>query len=141
VVLYPSSAEGFGLVPYEAAALGTPSTFTRFGPLAEIADITDSPRDWRAISYAEDVVTLLTNETQSELRIESLRRSIAEHPWHQFARSLVDFFLVTSRRPSVLTSTLASRPGSASAMQADVAPGAPRRAIRRIRDLTRRWSG
>ena len=33
----PSSSEGFGLVPYEAAALGTPTVFTDFGPLREIS--------------------------------------------------------------------------------------------------------
>lgn len=38
--LYPSSAEVFGFVPYEAAALGTPSTFTNFGPHKEIARLT-----------------------------------------------------------------------------------------------------
>ncbi len=32
LVLYPSSAEGFGLVPYEAARFGTPTLFTRFWP-------------------------------------------------------------------------------------------------------------
>ncbi len=37
LVLYPSSAEGFGLVPYEAARFGTPTLFTRFGPLHELA--------------------------------------------------------------------------------------------------------
>ena len=41
VVLYPSSAEGFGFVPYEAAALGTPSSFAHFGPLAELSGVRD----------------------------------------------------------------------------------------------------
>ena len=38
-VLYPTSAEGFGFVPYEAAALGAPTVFTDFGPLAEISGV------------------------------------------------------------------------------------------------------
>ena len=33
----PTSAEGFGLVPYEAAWVGTPTVFVPFGPLAEMA--------------------------------------------------------------------------------------------------------
>lgn len=33
VVLYPTSAEGFGLVPYEAARFGTPTVCVGFGPL------------------------------------------------------------------------------------------------------------
>ena len=47
LVLYPSSAEGFGLVPYEAARFGTPTLFTRFGPLQELApDIPVAAEDW-----------------------------------------------------------------------------------------------
>ena len=43
VVLYPTSAEGFGFVPYEAAALGTPTVFTDFGPLREISGLGGLP--------------------------------------------------------------------------------------------------
>ncbi len=47
LVLYPSSAEGFGLVPFEAARFGTPTLFTRFGPLQELApDIPVAAEDW-----------------------------------------------------------------------------------------------
>ena len=138
VVLYPSSAEGFGLVPYEAAGLGTPSSFTRFGPLAEVADVTDSPRDWRVTSYAEDVVALLTNPTKAERRIESLRDSIAEHSWHDFARTLVDFFMATSQRPSVLTSALTAASPPESAVTTGQLSNMPMRAVQRLRALRRR---
>ena len=37
ICLYPTSNEGFGLVPFEAARFGTPTVFTRVGPLAEVA--------------------------------------------------------------------------------------------------------
>ena len=36
IVLYPTSAEGFGFVPFEAAALGTPTVSVAFGPLLEV---------------------------------------------------------------------------------------------------------
>ena len=35
LVLYPTSAEGFGLIPHEAAAFGTPTVVVPFGPFAE----------------------------------------------------------------------------------------------------------
>lgn len=38
ICLYPTSNEGFGLVPFEAARFGTPTVFTRVGPLAEVLD-------------------------------------------------------------------------------------------------------
>ena len=31
-VLYPTSAEGFGLLPFEAASFGTPCVHVAFGP-------------------------------------------------------------------------------------------------------------
>ena len=37
LVLYPTAAEGFGLVPFEAARFGTPTVSVRFGPLAEVS--------------------------------------------------------------------------------------------------------
>jgi glycosyltransferase involved in cell wall biosynthesis len=108
VVLYPSTAEGFGLVPYEAAALGTPSTFTRFGPLAEIANVTDVPKTWSVDAYTEDITSLLRDEDRAAGRVAALQQSIAHHTWAGFARQLVDFFVLTAQRPAVLTSALGS---------------------------------
>ena len=62
LVLYPSSAEGFGLVPFEAARFGTPTLFTRFGPLQELApDIPVSADDWSPETLAEAADSLLSD--------------------------------------------------------------------------------
>jgi glycosyltransferase involved in cell wall biosynthesis len=37
LVWYPTSAEGFGLVPFEAAVFGTPTVAVGFGPVEELA--------------------------------------------------------------------------------------------------------
>ena len=60
-VLYPTSAEGFGLVPFEAAALGTPTAFVRFGPLAETLPDVDACAAWQVRAFADHVFRLLAD--------------------------------------------------------------------------------
>ena len=91
VVLYPTSAEGFGLVPYEAAALGTPSTFTDFGPLREVSGVAGLPTGWSLEAYAADLVSLLSDSAAAQARVAALRHAIARHTWAGFAEELVAF--------------------------------------------------
>ena len=58
-VLYPTSAEGFGLVPFEAAHFGTPTVAVDFGPLREVnawragrRRATGAPPNWRRATEA-----------------------------------------------------------------------------------------
>ena len=92
VVLYPTSAEGFGLVPYEAAALGTPSTFTDFGPLREVSGVAGLPSGWSLEAYAADLVRLLSDPADAQARVAALRQAIARHTWDRFAEELLVFF-------------------------------------------------
>ena len=141
VVVYPSSAEGFGLVPYEAAALGTPSTFTRFGPLAEIADVTDIPKTWSVQAYAQDIATLLSDRERCEGRVRALKQSIAHHTWQGFASQLVDFFIQTAHRPAAPTSALGPGMAVESAQLAAVLSSRTWRAtapLRRLKKSVRR---
>jgi len=91
VVLYPTSAEGFGLVPYEAAALGTPSTFTDFGPLREVSGVAGLPTGWSLEAYTADLVSLLSDPAAAQARVAALRQAIARHTWAGFAEELVVF--------------------------------------------------
>lgn len=91
-VMYPSSAEGFGFVPYEAAALGTPTTFTSFGPLFEVSRLKSIPPSWSIDGYAEDLALLLTDERAAQERVEGLRDALEWHTWDTFARELSTFF-------------------------------------------------
>ena len=90
-VLYPSSAEGFGFIPYEAAALGTPSTFAGFGPLAEISGVSDVPRTWSVEAFAADLTDLLGNPEAAQQRVVNLRAAIARSTWAGFADQFVAF--------------------------------------------------
>jgi len=60
-VLYPTSSEGFGLVPFEAAALGTPTAFVRFGPLRETLPGVDACPGWRVRAFADHVFRLIAD--------------------------------------------------------------------------------
>ena len=117
-VLYPSSAEGFGFVPYEAAALGTPSTFTAFGPLAELTGVTDAPRAWWVPAYAEDLRSLLTDAEAARERVNALRASIATLTWDLFAERLINFVQCIDRRPPVEGALLGGTEGDGAALAA-----------------------
>jgi len=117
-VLYPSSAEGFGFVPYEAAALGTPSTFAAFGPLAEISQVSDVPRTWSKEAFAADLSALLTDPQRAHKRVEDLRVAIKRSTWEHFADQLLDFFVEIDQLPPVEASLVGGTVADASALAA-----------------------
>ena len=100
VVLYPSSAEGFGFVPYEASALQTTSTFTAFGPLSEISNAIDIPSTWSVSDYAADANRNLTDVNASNSRISQLQKVSLVLNWNEFARQLSIFFVEIVQLPS-----------------------------------------
>jgi glycosyltransferase involved in cell wall biosynthesis len=115
VVLYPTSAEGFGFVPYEAAVLGTPSTFTDFGPLREISGATGLPSGWSVDAYADDLIALLTDDQARQRRLSELQATIAGRTWAMFAEDLTSFFERIIRMPEVPTSAVGADTAAADA--------------------------
>ena len=93
LVLYPSSAEGFGLVPYEAARFGTPTLFTRFGPLQELApDIPVAADDWSPDSLAAAADSLLSDAAQARAQVESCLAAGTKYTWAATAERLADLY-------------------------------------------------
>ena len=93
LVLYPSSAEGFGLVPYEAACFGTPTLFTRFGPLQELApDIPVAAEDWSPETLAAAADSLLSDPVQARAQIESCLAAGAKYTWAATAEGLTGLY-------------------------------------------------
>jgi hypothetical protein len=113
--MYPSSAEGFGFVPYEAASLGTPTVFTNFGPLREIAGLGDLPRTWSIDQHAADLVALLTDQGARDRRVAGLRGAIDHYTWALFAEKLVAFFTHITSMPEVATAAVGADGSSAEA--------------------------
>ena len=118
--LYPSSAEGFGFIPYEAAAMNTPSTFTAFGPLKEISQLTNLPTDWDVQQFAQDLGQLLASEGTAQERVDQLNEIIRELTWQVFADQLTDFFTKVAELPTVPTAALGTSSTAESAALAQV---------------------
>lgn len=120
VVLYPTSAEGFGLVPFEAAALGTPAAFVRFGPLAETMPGVDACDQWRVVPFAELVERLCQ---EPERQVTSIKAAATRLTWDRHAATLVQGYRELLAVPN--------RPRRA-------LPGPSRQAWRAATDLTAR---
>ena len=86
VVLYLTSAEGFGLVPHEAAAFGTPTVFVPFGPLGErFPDLPAAPADWSLEELAKATDMLLRDPALARQQIEAIARDTERYDWEHTA--------------------------------------------------------
>jgi len=92
VVLYTTSAEGFGLVPFEAAAMGTPTVHVNFGPLKELMHDAPVPSRWLVDELADYALELLRHPTAKRHNIDRILRSGASLTWDETARGLVDAY-------------------------------------------------
>lgn len=109
VVLYPTSAEGFGLVPFEAAAAGRPCAFVSFGPLAELLDgVGGAASDWTPEAFADAVEGLLTHDGAAS-QVAAIRAKSADLTWTRMADRLVAVFLDVLARPRAASTDIVER--------------------------------
>ncbi|HEX2699913.1 MAG TPA: glycosyltransferase [Acidimicrobiales bacterium] len=93
VVLYPTSAEGFGLVPYEAARFGTPTVMVPFGPLGEVVgDLPVTAVDWSPESLADAAEEILSDPATARRQVAAALRSGADFTWDATAAKLVEVY-------------------------------------------------
>lgn len=101
VVLYVTSAEGFGLVPYEAARFGTPTVYVPFGPLGEIGG--EPPvlaADWHPSSLADATEALLSDPALARQQVASCLKAGAPYTWADAAERLTSAYrTVLARSP------------------------------------------
>jgi glycosyltransferase involved in cell wall biosynthesis len=87
-VLYPSVVEGFGLVPFEAASVGTPALMGRTAALPEIfgPDVTlvDS---WDTVVWADIVRSWLNDPSSSSRQVAAIRQRADEYTWAKAAEA------------------------------------------------------
>jgi glycosyltransferase involved in cell wall biosynthesis len=90
VVMYPTSAEGFGFVPFEAAQFGTPALHVAFGPLVALgADLPVSVVSWEPGAFADGIVRLLDDPSLATAQVEAFRAAGERYTWPRTAEQLV----------------------------------------------------
>ena len=100
LVLYPSSVEGFGLVPFEAARFGVPTLSTRCAGLDEVLPRGLTVLDGFDVARGADAAWgLLHDRVAAKELVEALRVEAESHPWDATAARLVALFGEALRRP------------------------------------------
>ena len=101
LVLYPTSAEGFGLVPYEAARFGTPTVLVPFGPLGEVVgDLPVSAADWSPRSLADAAELLLDDPATAQRQVTAALASGQDFTWDATAAKLVTVYRTLLAAPA-----------------------------------------
>jgi hypothetical protein len=106
LVLYPTVAEGFGLVPFEAAAAGTACAFAPVSSLPEVVGeglATLVP--WDVEASAERVLKLLRDDGERARLTDAIAERGRNYTWAHSAEQLVGVYRdVLSRPPQPLRS-------------------------------------
>ena len=104
LVLYLTGAEGFGLVPHEAAAFGTPTVVVPFGPFAErLKELPVAPRNWNVEELAEACEALLTDPALARQQVHALADHEAWWSWEDVAERTVSVYRTLLARPARFT--------------------------------------
>ncbi|MDA8044572.1 MAG: glycosyltransferase [Actinomycetota bacterium] len=102
LVMYPTSAEGFGLIPFETAQCGTPTLFVSFGPLAELVSSTPVvARDWSPGAFADAAQLLLEDPGLASAQVEAVRAAAKKYTWTATADQSVRFYRELLARPAI----------------------------------------
>jgi glycosyltransferase involved in cell wall biosynthesis len=88
-VLYPTSSEGFGLIPFEAAAFGAPTAFVRFGPLNETMPNVPAVRGWNVNEFASHVFALIADPAGF---VASVKRDAVSLTWQRCAAETIAIY-------------------------------------------------
>lgn len=92
-VVYPSLYEGFGLIPFEAAAAGTPCLFAARTALAEVLPHNAATLvPWNAHASARAVAPLLQDGPARDAHVATLRAAAERYRWDDTASALVDLY-------------------------------------------------
>jgi glycosyltransferase involved in cell wall biosynthesis len=133
-VLYPTSCEGFGLIPFEAATLGSPTAFVKFGPLRETMPGVRACAGWQVRGFADHVFGLIADPAAPIAEVVAAGAALT---WERCVDQIVDQYRVML---SAATPWRSERPApeTAGARAGRAAAALAARAIRKLQRLTGR---
>ena len=100
--LYPTSAEGFGFIPYEAARFGTPTVLVGVGPLSPLAArLPVVAAHWHPTALADAAERLLTDPALAAQQSAAVRDFASEQTWDAAAAGLVEVYRRLLSRPAL----------------------------------------
>jgi glycosyltransferase involved in cell wall biosynthesis len=106
-VVYPSTYEGFGLIPFEAAEAGTPCLAAHVSALRDtLAPELALLVPWDARASAARAITVLTPGPAREALVEGLRAAAAPLTWAATGEALVAAYRAAVRLPAPATARL-----------------------------------
>jgi glycosyltransferase involved in cell wall biosynthesis len=101
LVLYPTVSEGFGLVPFEAAAAGTACMFAPVSALAEVLDPADATLvPWDVEASADRALELLRDEGERRRLVDAILDRGRRYTWAATAERLVEVYREALSRPA-----------------------------------------
>jgi glycosyltransferase involved in cell wall biosynthesis len=107
-VVYPSTYEGFGLIPFEAAAAGTPCLAA---PVSALRDTLPAQLSllvpWDASASAARAIGVLSPGAARDELVSGLREAAAPLTWSATGAALVEAYRAAVRLPAPATARLA----------------------------------
>jgi GT2 family glycosyltransferase len=102
LVISPTTHEGFGLIPFEAAEAGVPCLFAPQASLAEVL-----PPDlaliepWDAAVTSDRAMHLLGDAAERERLVDSVREAAARYRWDQTAEEILKVYNEAAEAPGL----------------------------------------
>jgi glycosyltransferase involved in cell wall biosynthesis len=109
-ILYPSTVEGFGLIPFEAAAAGTPCLAAPVASLAEFLPVDATVLvPWDPELSAARVQPILEDEVEAVALVDQIEAAGERHTWDRHAALVIDAYNSALRLPAPPTARLGAR--------------------------------
>lgn len=98
-VLYPTTYEGFGLLPFEAATFGTPCLYAPVASLRELAADAATIVPWDVDASSAAAYEVLTDPARSAAIVDAIRQLSTSLTWDRTGASLIAAYDSTLAAP------------------------------------------